>query len=123
MPLSSSLVFVALLLSLAGCASVTRDTWTGADARLQQTHVACLEKSNGDVVDDRGGALPAVGGGGTFGRALRRKIYKSCMEQAGYTKAQTEEDAAVNGDVCGTSDQTCTRDPSVFNPTGYRRAY
>ena len=119
-----SFIAGAVLLSLAGCASVTRDTWSGADAQLQQTHITCLEKSNGDAIQaDNGAELPTAGGGGTFGRALRRKMYKSCMEKAGYTKIRTEEDASVHGGVCGSSDQTCTRDPSVFNPMGYRRAY
>lgn len=44
MVLGRSLVFVALLLSLAGCASVTRDTWAGASDHLQETHRACLDK-------------------------------------------------------------------------------
>ena len=51
MPLiSRALVFVALPLLLAGCASVTRDTWTGADAQLQQTHQMCLATANSDTL-------------------------------------------------------------------------
>lgn len=113
-----SFVLGALLLSVAGCASVTRDTWSGANDQLQQTHLACLATANSDTL---GGT--AVGGGGLVGRAVRRSFYKDCMEERGYTKTRSEESAPVAGGVCGAPNQTCTTDPSAVNPFGYRRAY
>ena len=138
MNLKRSLV-CTLLLIVAGYAHGTRDTWTRVDTQLQSAHLACLEYSNRDDVlqttmsNDKAistplafvgaGSMRTSGGGGTFGRAIRRKIYKSCMEERGYVKTRTEEFSLSEGDPCGTSDQTCTRDPAVTNPFGYRRAY
>ena len=116
---AGSLALVLIGVVLAGCttttANVTRYTWTSvasanSDPRpLDQLHVECLKKVNSTYV-------PNLYGGGM---AIKKTLYKDCIEQHGYAKAKTEDvphpadwdaDSQIyrlcSGLICG-SDQTC----------------
>jgi hypothetical protein len=118
MLLGGFLVFIPLLLLLAGCApKATRYTWVGNEADLPQTNLACArDMQNAGYIPAVAAARTSPSTGALVGGVIPT-LYKDCVEKHGYVKNGTDTVPLVWDQQlwrwrpetypCGNPDQTC----------------